>query len=101
TYSALLGYDREGRYLGMALDGVQPAWPAGTRVVECNSDPVELARLVAEWRVARPATMEGVVWYRLPISGAKRNWRWPTFAAVLEGRTPTHQLAVHTEGENP
>jgi hypothetical protein len=101
TYSALLGYDRDGRYLGMALDGVQPAWPAGTRVVECNSDPVELARLVAEWRTSHPATMDGVVWYRLPISSAKRNWRWPTLAAVLEGRTPTHQLTVHTEGENP
>jgi hypothetical protein len=101
TYSALVGYDSAGRLLGMALDGVQPAWPAGTRVVECASDAGEMSQLVAEWRAARPVKMEGLAWYRLPVSNGKRNWRWPTFVAVMDGRDPAHQLKVLTGGDNP
>lgn len=49
TYSALAGYDSHGKSLGMAFDGVQPSWPARTRVVEFVSDAGELSRLMAEW----------------------------------------------------
>jgi hypothetical protein len=101
TYSALVGYDSAGRLLGMALDGVQPAWPAGTRVIECASDAGEMSQLVAEWLTARPVKMEGLAWYRLPVSNGKRNWRWPTFVAVMDGRDPAHQLKVLTGGDNP
>ncbi|MEO6742166.1 MAG: DUF3142 domain-containing protein [Chthoniobacteraceae bacterium] len=100
TYSALTGYDAEGRSLGMATDGVQPAWPPGTRVVEFDSDAEESARLIAGWRAGHPAAMERIAWYRLPVEG-KRNWRWPTFSAVLEGRAPAHKLEVFTGDENP
>ncbi len=101
TYSALAGYDPRGRSLGMALDGVQPSWPSGTRVVEFSPDPHELARLVAGWRTRHPAAMTGIIWYRLPVSSVARNWRWPTFAAVLEGRAPARGLEILAEGENP
>jgi hypothetical protein len=101
TYSALVGYDSHGQSLGMALDGVQPAWPAGTRVLEFVSDSGELSRLIAEWRTARPAAMEGVAWYRLPVGAGERAWRWPTFAAVMEGREPAHHLEVCAVGDNP
>ena len=101
TYSAVVGYDANGHLLGMALDGVQPSWPAGTRVVEFTSDADELSRLIHGWQNQRPAAMEGLVWYRLPVSTDARNWRWPTFAAVIEGRAPTRKLKVLTAGENP
>lgn len=101
TYSALVGYDPGGRRLGMALDSVQPSWPAGTRVVEVSPDPDELARLVAGWRTAHPATMTGLIWYRLPVQDGTRNWRWPTLAAVMEGRSPARRLEILTAGENP
>lgn len=101
TYSALVGYAPDGRSLGMALDGVQPSWPAGTRVVEYSSEPAELARLVAGWRDLHPTAMTGIIWYRLPVSGVARNWRWPTFAAVLAGREPSRDLKILAEGANP
>ncbi len=101
TYSALVGYDPGGRRLGMALDGVQPSWPAGTRVVEFSPDPDALARLVGGWRTAHPVAMTGIIWYRLPVNSAARNWRWPTLAAVMEGRPPARRLEILTEGENP
>jgi len=100
TYSALIGYDAGVHSLGMATDGVQPAWPPGTRVVEFDSNAEESAGLVAGWRSGHPAPMERIAWYRLPVEG-KRNWRWPTFSAVIEGRAPAHRLEVLTNGGNP
>ena len=100
TYSALAGYDADGHSLGMATDGVQPAWPPGTRVVEFDSDAEGESRLVAGWRAGHPAAMERIAWYRLPVEG-KRNWSRPTFSAVIEGRAPTHRLEVFTGDENP
>lgn len=101
TYRCLGGYDAEGKLLGVAMDGVQPSWPRGTRVLEFGSDATELARLIADWKQNRPAVMQGVVWYRLPMDSDLRNWRWPTLRAVMDGREPTHRLDVGTAGENP
>jgi len=100
TYSALVGYDADGHSLGMATDGVQPKWPPGTRVVEFDSEADDESRLVADWRTGHPAAMERIAWYRLPVEG-KRNWSWPTFSAVTEGRAPQHRLEVFTGDGNP
>lgn len=100
TYSALVGYDPTGRSLGMATDGVQPKWPSGTSVVEFDSDPSEMAQLVATLRTEHPSTMKRIAWYRLPVEG-KRNWRWPTFSAVIDGRQPSRSLDVVLGESNP
>jgi hypothetical protein len=83
------------------MDSVQPAWPRDTRVLEFSSDARELARLVADWKRDRPRAMAGIVWYRVPTENDTRNWRWPTLAAVMEGREPLHRLELLREGENP
>ena len=100
TYSALVGFDPNGHSIGMAADGVQPSWPPGTRVVEFDSDAEIMAALASQWRESHPSTMRRIAWYRLPVDG-KRNWRWPTFSAVLEGRPPQHKLEALIIGENP
>lgn len=101
TYSCLAGYDRTGRLIGVSLDSVQPAWPAGTRVLEFSANADHLADLVKEWQAARPPGMRELLWYRLPVATDSRNWRWPTLAAVSAGRRPAHQMQVVLEGENP
>lgn len=101
TYSAQAGYDESGKLLGLALDGIQPAWPGGTRVMQFDSDADALVKRVNEWQADHPPGMQGLLWYRLPVATDQRNWRWPTFAAVIEGRTPRHHLTVETEGDNP
>ncbi len=101
TYSAQAGYDESGKMLGLALDGIQPAWPGGTRIMQFDSDADALVKLVNEWQADHPPGMQGILWYRLPVATDQRNWRWPTFAAVLEGRVPSHHLSVHSEGDNP
>ncbi len=98
TYTALVGFDPQGRYLGMALDGIQPSWPAGTRITEFGADAEDLARFSKQLQTNRPPGLEGVFWYRLPVGSGQRNWRWPTFEAVLQGRVPTHRLEARTNG---
>jgi hypothetical protein len=101
TYRCLGGYDDAGKLLGVAMDSVQPAWPAGTRVLEFGADAEAIAALVRDWQAARPSAMNGLIWYRVPTERDTRNWRWPTLAAVMNGRVPRHQVDVVQSGENP
>jgi hypothetical protein len=101
TYRCLGGYDANGKLLGVAMDSVQPSWPGGTRVLEVGANADELAHLVTDWKRGRPAALKDIIWYRVPIETDLRNWRWPTFAAVLEGRALTRDLEATCAGDNP
>ncbi|BCU76879.1 DUF3142 domain-containing protein [Luteolibacter sp. LG18] len=101
TYRCLAGYAPDGHCLGMAADAGSPPWPPGTRVLEFTSDATALANLVIEWTKERPAAMQGLYWYRLPIEGESRNWRWPTLAAVMAGRVPVSKWEVRSTPGNP
>jgi len=101
TYSCLAGYDLTGKLIGVSMDSVQPAWPAGTRILEFSANADDLAGLVKEWQETRPREMRELLWYRLPVATDARNWRWPTLAAVAAGRKPVHQAEAVLEGENP
>ena len=101
TYRCTAGYDPTGNLLGVAMDSVEPVFPPGTRLLEFDSDADALARLVRDWHKARPENLEGVIWYRLPVSTDRQNWRWPTVIAVMEGRIPLHHLEVSRQGGNP
>lgn len=101
TYWCLAGYDPEGKLLGVSMDGVQPAWPALTKVLEFSSGADELAKLVNEWREIRPRGLKELLWYRIPVASDVRNWRWPTLAAVMAGRAPLHQIEVVSQRGNP
>src|SRR5262249_56668627 len=90
-----------GSLLGVATERVARVFPPGTRLLEFDSDADALARLVSDWHTARPAYLKGVIWYRLPVSTDRQNWRWPTLIAVMEGRIPLHRLEVSRQGDNP
>jgi hypothetical protein len=47
-----------------------------------------VANLVHEWSIDPPANLAGLIWYRLPNEDDDLNWRWPTLAAVMQGRAP-------------
>jgi hypothetical protein len=101
TYRCVAGYDEQGNLLGVLMDSVQPAWPRGTRVLEFDTDADELANLVNDWRTNCPPNLIGLIWYRIPVSTDRQNWRWPTLCAVMEGRRPSHRLEVCRTGANP
>lgn len=101
TYRSQLGVSPDGKVLGIVSEGPQPKWPGETRVIEFAADPTELARLVARWNLSHPASLQGVMWYRLPVSTDRNNWRWPTLVAVMAGRTPRERLAVRLGDGQP
>ena len=101
TYRCAAGYDPSGELLSVAMDSVQPAWPAGTRVLEFETNADDMAMLVKEWQQARPPQLQEIIWYRLPVATDVRNWRWTTLSAVMSGRKPLHRLEVLQQGENP
>ncbi len=92
TYGYLVAFDGSGRYLGASAEGPPAARPEGSQLREIGADPVRLGQLVADWTRRRPQAMRGVIWYRLPVEGDRLNWRWPTLAAVMAGRSPQARL---------
>jgi len=94
TYGYLLAFDSAGRFLGLSAEGLRPNWPTNAQIREVASNPVELAALVQAWGHNRPAALTGVIWYRLPTSVDKFNWRWPTLGAIVEARVPREKSRV-------
>ncbi|RYD18648.1 MAG: DUF3142 domain-containing protein, partial [Verrucomicrobiaceae bacterium] len=64
------------------------------------ADPVQSARLVREWTTERPTGLTGIVWYRLPVGGDRRNWPWETLRLVSRGEEDT-TTAVFTATPGP
>ena len=99
TYGYLLAFDAQGRFAGLSAEGPARAWPTNYAVREVSADPAAMAGLVSAWATNRPAAMRGLIWYRLPVEGDRMNWRWPTLAAVMEGKAP--QAAARVEKREP
>jgi hypothetical protein len=101
TYGYLTAFDADGRFLGLSAEGPGKTWPAGVQVREVHANPLELARLLQFWNTNRPATMQGVIWYRLPVSGDTLNWRWPTLGTIVAGRSPAERFRVESRRVEP
>jgi len=101
TYRCLAGYGPSGKLLGVAMDSVQPAWPAGTSLLDFAANADDLAGLVKEWEASRPAGLRELLWYRIPVATDARNWRWATLSAVMAGRKPMRRIEASGEGDNP
>ena len=101
TYTSLVAVSPAGKVVGVSNEGTHPAWPADARTLTARSNAPELAQLVREWTCRRPAAMTGIIWYRLPVSTDRMNWRWPTLAAVMEGRAPRSALRAEASPGNP
>jgi Protein of unknown function (DUF3142) len=101
TYRCLAGYDGSGKLVGVVMDGVDLAWPPGTRTLEFSTDADDTAALVNELLSSRPRELKELIWYRIPVATDQRNWRWPTLTAVMAGRKPAHKLQAVQRGDNP
>lgn len=94
TYAFMLAFDPAGQLIGVRAEGPAREWPANARTQELWADATEMATLVATWTRECPPALQGLVWYRLPVVGDRFNWRWPTLAATMQGRTPRRHLRV-------
>jgi hypothetical protein len=94
TYGYLVARDGSGKWLGVAAEQLMTRRPPDCTLEEVRSDPVQVAELVREWLSDSPATMTGLIWYRLPVDGDRLNWTSPTLACVMKGVTPQPALTV-------
>jgi hypothetical protein len=101
TYGYLLAFDRRGRFVGLSAEGPAPNWPADVQVRALRSDPAEMTALVCAWQAARPANMQGIIWYRLPTRDDIMNWRPATLLMVISGQTPHSQLLAQARRSDP
>lgn len=98
TYSCELLTDATGHVKGVRAEEESITPDDGHIVLRANA--AELAALVRDWEFSRPANLVGVIWYRLPIDTDRFNWRWPTLAAIIAGKSPEPQgrLVFHPSG---
>ena len=101
TYGYLVAFDKEGRFIGLTAEGPSQTWDEGTILRNVSSEPVAMARLVQGWQEDRPCTMQGVIWYRLPVEIDSLNWKWVTLSAIIDGRMPRESLRVEVEYPEP
>jgi hypothetical protein len=101
TYRTAVGFNAARKIIGLDSEGPARAWPAGTKLLTYVSPAAEIAQLVREWTLERPANLTGLLWYRLPVAGEQRNWSWLTLTPVMQGRAPRQELSLAQQGENP
>ena len=101
TYGYLMAFDRSDHFIGLSAEGPSMNWPDDVRLREVRTDPAAMAGLVAGWMKDRPASLHGVIWYRLPILKENLNWRWATLSEVLAGRVPLPDMRAEVRAARP
>lgn len=100
TYGYTVAFDSRGEFVGLSAEGPLPKWK-DAQLREIRSNPSEMAALVREWRANQPKMMQGIIWYRLPVSADVLNWSWPALSAVMEGRVPVGKLQAVAHSREP
>lgn len=85
TYGYLLAFDSNDKFLSLSAEGPRPNWPTNALVRKVESNSQELGELIRAWTASRPAPMNGVIWYRLPVATDRLNWTWPQLQQVMRG----------------
>ncbi len=101
TYGYHVAFDPHGSFLGLAAEGPTPAWPPGTRVEQLRADPAAMAGLVSALERAPPPSLQGVLWYRLPVATDRLNWAAETLDVVRRGEVPHGELIARVTSAAP
>lgn len=59
-----------------------------------RAEPAEIAPLVVAWAQDRPAALDGLRWFRLPVAGDPDTWTAAALDRVRAGLIPTQRLGV-------
>lgn len=97
TYGYRLHFGDDGRYLGLSAENYSDQFRGAPRTEIVDTDPVKVAKFLKELRGVHAPSLEGVIWFRMPIEGDEMNWAWPTLAALIDGETPKPELEVLLE----
>lgn len=101
TYSYRVHFDSRGQFFSISADAGPKQRPVHgtTRIVRSSAE--EMAALVRVWQRSRPASMLGVIWYRLPLPQDQLNWPMETLRSVMKGRRPSRQFELTIESKRP
>ena len=101
TYGYIAAFDAAGRFVAMSAEGPASTWPEGVRTRQISADPVQIAKLVETLARQHPASLQGIIFYRLPVEGDRLNWTFPTLSAVMHGRTPLPRVSASLDPQEP
>lgn len=101
TYAYDAAFDASGALRWIAAEGPEPEAPPGGSIVRVGAEPRPLAALVRRLESSRPRELVGILWYRLPLPGDRRNWRLPTLLRVAAGEAPNAALGVEATRPSP
>lgn len=85
TYGCEVRFGPDGKVVDVISEDTGAPGPAATNRAFAMADPAASARLVREWKSEPPAGLRGIIWYRLPVEGDRRNWPWETLQLVARG----------------
>ena len=85
AYGTRVSWTADGRL--RAVESERPLLIDARAAVELMASPREAASLLRDLERARPATLAGIVWFRLPTDGDSRAWSLSTWRAVVHGET--------------
>ncbi|RBP39608.1 uncharacterized protein DUF3142 [Roseimicrobium gellanilyticum] len=93
TYRSEVLYDAGGKLLDVISEDLpqDKTIRAASRSVAV-ADPAAMARLVKQWTAEPPEHLTGLIWFRVPVEGDRRNWSMPAFLKVLQGEAPAPKL---------
>ena len=95
TYGCALYFDREKRFVNIRAEsppGLE--WEEGTTVQRVQANPAEMAALVRSWQQRHSEYLQGIIWFRLPVSSDEFNWSWVTLEQVMAGTNPEAAVGV-------
>lgn len=92
NYSSRVDFDGKGRLVEViSEEGDLGPEKAGE---ELQSDPATVERFLTALSAHHPASVRGVVWFRLPVEGDQRIWSTETWRRVLSGEAAEPHLVL-------
>lgn len=91
-YSSRVEFDAKGRLV--ALTSEEEDLGPERAGEELQSDPAAVERFLTTLRGSHPASVRGVVWFRLAVEGDQRIWSTSTWRRVLSGEALEPHLVV-------
>jgi hypothetical protein len=69
----------------LAVESERPLLAGGSAATDLMASPQDVAAVMRRLERARPARLQGIVWFRLPTADDSRAWSLATWRAVVRG----------------
>jgi len=84
----------------LAVESEEPLLAGGYSASELIVSPEAVSTLLRDLEHDPPASLAGIVWFRLPVAGDIRAWSPETWRAVVMGKPLQSRIEAHAEKSN-